>query len=169
LRRTDTRLRAERPKLVVVTMWRAYGIDETLTGFTPYDPAWIDSLTRLVKELRDIGSEVLVLGPVPSPHKSVPICLSGHLNDATACASQRLAAVNPSGIAAEAAATESAGGHYADLTDLFCTADRCPVIVDNTLVYFDIDHLTHEYSRQLGPAIGARADRARAHTRESAP
>ena len=26
---------------------------------------------------------------------------------------------------------------YADLTDLFCTAARCPAIVGNTLVYID--------------------------------
>jgi len=43
---------------------------------------------------------------------------------------------------------------------LFCTADRCPVIVGNTLVYFDWGHMTLEYSRALGPVIGALADRA---------
>ena len=54
-------------------------------GFTSYDPAWIDSLTRLVQQLRGTGAKVLVLGPIPDPHSSVPICLSGHLDDATAC------------------------------------------------------------------------------------
>jgi len=159
------RLRAERPQLVVVSMWRAYGSDESLSGFTPYDPVWIDSLTHLVQQLRTNGSEVLVLGPVPSPRKSVPTCLSGHLDDATACASSRSAAVNQSGIAAEAAATEAGGGHYVDVTDLFCTADRCPAIVGNTLVYFDVAHLTLEYSRQLAPVMGTLADRALAQRR----
>ena len=45
--------------------------------------------------------------------------------------------MNEPGIAAESAATKAGGGQYADLTELFCTADRCPVIVGNTLVYFD--------------------------------
>ena len=67
----------------------------------------------------------------------MPICLSGHLDDATACSPPRSTAVNQAGIAAESAATKAGGGQYADLTDLFCTADRCPVIVGNTLVYFD--------------------------------
>ena len=159
-----TRLRAERPQLVVVSMWRAYGADESLTGFTPYDQAWTEGLAHLVRELRDMGSEVLVLGPVPSPHKSVPICVSGHLDDATACASTRSAAVNRSGIAAEAAATAAGGGHYVDLTDLFCAGDRCPVIVGNTLVYFDTAHLTAEYAGQLAPVMGALADRALARS-----
>ena len=84
----------------------------------------------------------------------MPICLSGHLDDATACSPPRSTAVNQSGIAAEAAATKAGGGQYADLTDLFCTADRCPVIVGNTLVYMDVSHLTFEYSRLLAPVIG---------------
>ena len=90
----------------------------------------------------------------------VPICLSGHLDDATACSPPTSTAVNQPGIAAESAATKAGGGHYADLTELFCTAERCPVIIGNTLVYFDQNHLTAEYSRALAPAIGALADRA---------
>jgi hypothetical protein len=93
----------------------------------------------------------------------VPICLSGHLDDPMACAPSRSTAVNESGIAAESAATESGGGRYVDLTNLFCTADRCPVIVGNTLVYFDWSHITLEYARLLGPVMGALADRELAH------
>ena len=118
---------------------------------------------RLVQQLRDTGAKVLVLGPTPDPHTSVPTCLSGHLDDATACSPPRSTAVNEPGIAAEAAATKAGGGQYADLTELFCTTDRCPVIVGNTLVYIDESHLTLEYSRLLGPVIGAVADRALAH------
>ncbi|WP_083739879.1 acyltransferase family protein [Mycobacterium sp. MS1601] len=157
------RLRVERPALVVVGAWRGYGIDETMTGFTAFDPAWLHSLTRLVQQLQGDGARVLVLGPIPSPHKSVPICLSGNLDDATACVLSRSAAVNQDGIAAEAAAAEAGGGRYADLSDLFCTTDRCPAIVGNTLVYLDVSHQTLEYSRLLAPAIGALADRALAH------
>jgi hypothetical protein len=90
----------------------------------------------------------------------VPFCLSGHLDDATACSPPRSTAVNESGIAAESAATKAGGGHYADLTDLFCTVDRCPVIIGNSLVYLDYSHLSFAYSRALEPVIGALADRA---------
>jgi peptidoglycan/LPS O-acetylase OafA/YrhL len=157
------RLRAEQPRLVVVSVWRGYGADESLTGFNGYDPAWIDSLTRLVEQLRGIGAKVLVLGPVPDPHTTAPICLSAHLDDATACLPRRSTATNQSGIAAESAATTTGGGQYADVTDLFCTTDRCPVIVGNTLVYVDASHLTFEYSRLLAPVMAALADRALAH------
>ncbi|EHB49696.1 acyltransferase 3 [Mycolicibacterium rhodesiae JS60] len=157
------RLAAVHPRLVVVSVWRGYGVDETMTGFNGYNPAWLDSMTRLVRQLRETGAQVLVLGPIPSPHANVPMCVSGHLDDASACSLARAGAVNQSGIAAEAAATAAGGGQYADLTDLFCTTERCPVIVGNTLVYLDVSHLTLQYSRVVTPAIGALADRALAH------
>jgi peptidoglycan/LPS O-acetylase OafA/YrhL len=155
------RLRAEHPRLVVMSMWRGYGPSYGwIPDFTTYDPTWINSLTRLVQQLRGTGAQVLVLGPTPDPHSVVPICLSGHLDDATACSPPRSTAVNESGIAAESAATEAGGGQYADITELFCTANRCPVIVGNTLVYADWNHLTAKYSRLLAPVVRALADRA---------
>jgi hypothetical protein len=90
----------------------------------------------------------------------VPTCLSAHLDDASACSPPRSVAVNQAGIAAEAAATRAGGGQYADITALFCTAQRCPVIVGNALVYRDDNHLTIEYAQVLAPVLGALADRA---------
>jgi peptidoglycan/LPS O-acetylase OafA/YrhL len=151
------RLRSEHPQLVVLSMSRRYGAD---FGFISYDPAWIDTLSRLVAQLRSTGATVLVLGPVPDPHSTVPTCLSAHLDDATACSPPQSVAVNDAGIAAEKAATMAGGGQYADLTALFCTPDRCPMIVGNTLVYRDDNHVTIEYAQVLAPVMGTLADRA---------
>ncbi|WP_045384041.1 acyltransferase family protein [Mycobacterium kyorinense] len=154
------RLRAEHPRLVVLGLWRRYGAAHGFpSGLTSYDPAWIAGLTRLVRQLRGTGAGVLVLGPIPDPQSTVPICLSGHLDDATACSPPRSMAVTEAGIAAESAATTAGEGQYADLTELFCTAERCPVIVGNTLVYFDRNHVAADYSRLVAPAIGALAER----------
>ncbi|WP_234788799.1 acyltransferase family protein [Mycolicibacterium iranicum] len=153
------RLRDEPPELVVLSMWRGYGSGLWQNGFRSYDPSWTASMKQMVHELRSMGSAVLVLGPIPDPHTVVPVCLSDHLDDASACAPGRTVAVDASGIAAEAVATEAGGGRYADLTDLFCTAERCPVIVGNTLVYFDWNHLSHEYARALAPVIASLAGR----------
>jgi hypothetical protein len=157
------RMQAEHPRLIVLSLWRGYGADEELTGYQAYGPVWVDRVTRLVQQLKDTGAKVLVLGPIPAPHFVVPICLSGYLDDVPACTPQRSAAVNESGIAAEAAAAEAGSGQYADLTNLFCTAERCPVIVGDTLVYLDDNHMTLEYARLLAPALGALTDRALAH------
>ncbi|MFI2476897.1 acyltransferase family protein [Nocardia xishanensis] len=152
-----TRLQAERPRLIVLSMSRRYGAD---FGFVSYDQAWVDSLNRLVGRLRETGAAVLVLGSIPDPHTTVPACLSEHLDDAVACAPARPVAVDDAGIAAEQAATTAGGGQYADLTSLFCTAARCPLIIGDNLVYRDDNHLTVGYARTLGPVIAALADRA---------
>ncbi|MBV9351786.1 MAG: acyltransferase, partial [Mycobacterium sp.] len=154
------RLQAEHPRLIVLSMSRRYGAD---FSFTAYDPAWMESLTRTVAQLHSTGAKVLVLGPIPDPHSTVPTCLSGHLDDASACSPPRSVGVNAAGIAAEQAATKAGGGQYADLTELFCTAERCPVIIGNDLVYRDDNHVTIEYAQTLSPVIGALAARALAH------
>ncbi len=151
-----SRLRTERPRLIVLSMSRRYGAD---FGFTAYDPAWMDSLTRTVTQLRGTGAKVLVLGPVPDPHSTVPTCLSAHLDDAGACSPTRPQAVNQTGITGEQAATAAGGGQYADLTELFCTVEHCPVIVGNELVYRDDNHVTIEYAQTLAPVLGALANR----------
>jgi peptidoglycan/LPS O-acetylase OafA/YrhL len=150
------RLQSEHPRLVVLSMLR-HG---SSAGSAPYAPAWNDSMTRLVQQLRSTGANVLVLGPTPDPHLSVPDCLSVHLDDATICSSARSTAVNEPGVAAESAATRAGGGRYADVTELFCATNRCPSIVGNTLVYGDEYHLTREYALLLAPVMGALADRA---------
>lgn len=155
-----TRLKNDPPKLVVMDAWRGYGSGHTwLSGFTSYDPTWLDSMKRIVAQLRGYGSKVLVLGPIPEMG-AASICLSGHLDDAAACSRPTSAAVNASGIAAEAAAVRAGGGEYLDVTKLFCTADRCPGIVGNTLVYFDWTHMSSAYSSELAPVVGALGARA---------
>ena len=64
------RLRAEHPRLVVVSMYRGYARRPGLTWPTSYDQAWFDGLTRLVQQLRGTGAKVLVLGPIPDPQHS---------------------------------------------------------------------------------------------------
>lgn len=151
-----SRLQTERPRLIVLDMSRRYGAD---FGFVAYDRSWLDGLTRLVQRLRATGAGVLVLGPVPDPHSTVPDCVSGHMENAAACAAPRAVALSDKGIASEAAATAAGGGRYADLSDMFCTAASCPVIVGNTLVYRDDNHITVEYARLLGPLLAGLLDR----------
>jgi hypothetical protein len=146
------RLRAERPALIVLSASHRYTPDY---GFTPDSRAWLDSLARTVGRLRAMGSAVLVLGPVPDPRSVVPTCLSEHLDSAAACSPARSEAVDDAGVSAEAGVVSAAGGHYAPLTDVFCTAVRCPVVVGDRLVYRDDNHVTIEYATWLEPVLAA--------------
>jgi peptidoglycan/LPS O-acetylase OafA/YrhL len=154
------RLQKERPQVIVLDMSRRYGAD---FGFTSYDKAWLDRLTLVVQTLRRSGARILVLGPVADPHSTVPTCLSAHMDNAAACAPARAEGLNAGGIAAEAAATTAGGGRYAELSELFCTADRCPVVVGNTLVYRDDNHVTTEYAQVLAPLLAEMVERALTH------
>jgi peptidoglycan/LPS O-acetylase OafA/YrhL len=144
------RIQAERPAVVILGMSRRYAQD---FHFTMYGPQWLSSLTQTVAAIRATGAVVLVLGPIPDPLLTVPTCLSAHLDSATACNPDRARAINAAGIAAEQAATATGGGHYAELTSLFCTVIRCPVIVGNNLVFRDDNHLTISYAQWLAPVI----------------
>jgi hypothetical protein len=117
-------------------------------------------LTLVVKTLRRTGAKVLVASQVPDPHGTVPTCVSAHMDNAIACAPSRAEGLNDAGMAAESAATAAGGGQYVDLSELFCTADRCPVIVGNTLVFRDDNHITTEYARVLAPLLTEMIERA---------
>jgi SGNH domain (fused to AT3 domains) len=60
-------------------------------------------------------------------------------------------AMNEVGIAAEAEAAVAVGGRYAALTDLFCTATVCPVVVGNQPLFRDGNHLSIDYAQFLAP------------------
>jgi peptidoglycan/LPS O-acetylase OafA/YrhL len=151
------RLFKEKPQVIVLDMSRRYGAD---FGFTSYDQAWLDRLTLVVKTLRRTGAKVLVLSQVPDPHGTVPTCVSAHMDNAAACAPSRADGLNDGGMAAESAATAAGGGQYVDLSELFCTADRCPVIVSNTLVFRDDNHITTEYAQVVAPLLTEMIERA---------
>lgn len=149
------RIQAQRPTLVILGMSRRYAQD---FHFTTYGTQWLTSLTRTVAQIHATGATVLVLSPVPDPLTSIPTCLSAHLDSASACAPDRTSAINTAGIKAEQAATAAGGGYYADLTSLFCSPSRCPVIVGDNLVFRDDNHLTTSYAQWLAPVISAQID-----------
>ena len=151
------RLFKEKPQVIVLDMSRRYGAD---FGFTSYDQAWLDRLTLVVKTLRRTGAKVLVASQVPDPHgDGADVCVGtyGQRDRMRAVAGRR---VERGGMAAEAAATAAGGGQYVDLSELFCTADRCPVIVGNTLVFRDDNHITTEYAQVLAPLLTEMIERA---------
>ena len=158
------RLRTARPDLVVFSSARAYS-DAGMgiwgqSGFDNFGESWVRELSLFTREMRDQGTQVLVIGPTPGSPTLVPLCLSGHMDDPTACAFDRPSWASPQGIAKERAAVEGNGGQYIDTLPLFCTDTRCPVIIGNAMVFYDSGHLSREYSLALAPVMGALADRA---------
>ena len=56
---------------------------------------------------------------------------------------------------ADAVATAATGAHYLDLLPYFC-AETCPIVVGNTIVYRDANHITSTYAQKLKPVFGTK-------------
>jgi hypothetical protein len=150
---TLQKLRNNPPSLVVLDMRRFY--DKENWDIQIYSRHWFQALARMVATLRSSGSAVLVLGPLPEPGHDVPSCLLTHPDGQRACSPARSAALDADGMNRERTATLAAGGHYLDLTPLFCTPTRCPVTIGDKLVFVDNDHLTSTYVDSLSPVLEA--------------
>ena len=149
--------RSTPPQLIVLDMSRRYGAD---FGFTSYDQAWQHGLTRLVQRLRGTGASVLVLGQVADPHATAPTCVSAHMDNAVGV---RAGAIGGTQRRRHRGRVDGDGGwrrSVRGLSELFCTADRCPVIVGNTLVFRDDNHVTTEYAQVLAPVLTEFVDKA---------
>jgi hypothetical protein len=145
------RIRAERPKVVILGAARHYSTDY---HFSVYGSQWISGLASMVREIRALGPRVVVMGPTPKPNlPDVPDCLSGHLFNAVVCTTPTNVAVNTAGMNEERQAVISAGGSYVDVTPWVCTKATCAVIVGNLLVYRDDNHLTTKYVPWLTPPL----------------
>jgi peptidoglycan/LPS O-acetylase OafA/YrhL len=157
-----SRVRAERPALVVIGVARHYGSD---IGFAVYSHTWDTGLAATVRIIRGYGIPVMVIGPTPKPPSDVPNCLSGHLHDVAACDFPRAAGVNAAGAGAERQAVLAAGGSYLEVAPWICGPSTCVVVVGNLLVYRDDNHLTTSYTQWLRPVLQPAIDAALAGQR----
>ena len=146
------RIQQTHPALVILGVARHY---TSVYGFTPYDQQWIQGMVQMISTIRQMGSTVVVIGPVPKPVNIVYDCLSQHLSDAVACTEPLGEAFNLAGAAAEKAAATQAGAFYIDTRPWFCTATTCTTMVGNIMVWRDDNHITETYSSFLGPAMSA--------------
>jgi peptidoglycan/LPS O-acetylase OafA/YrhL len=146
------RIAAVHPALVILGVARHY---TSIYGFTPYDQQWLSGMTQMVTQIRQLGAQVMVIGPIPKPPVNVPDCLSAHLTDATACTFPLAQTVNLAGEAAERAAVVTAGGSYVNTQPWFCAGPTCGVIAGNVEMWRDDNHITATFSAFLAPALGA--------------
>ncbi|HSS09128.1 MAG TPA: acyltransferase family protein [Acidimicrobiales bacterium] len=149
------RIRAERPALVVLGVARHYN---SLYHFTVYSPQWLQGLATMISSIRQLGSQVALMGPIPKPPIDVPNCLSAHTTSAVACTVPLAVAINADGRAAEQATTVAAGGSYVNPQPWFCTSTTCAAMVDNLLVWRDDNHITATYATWLTAVVGAQVD-----------
>ncbi len=143
------------PALVVVAYSQYLGGDRPLAGVpTGYGSTWLDGTEATFSFLRRAAIRTVFLTDVPMLTQVAPDCVSAHLSDVRPCTVARTTGIRYPGVThqeLELAARNHIDG--IDSTPWFCTADRCPVIVDNILMYRDAQHMTPQWSRFLTPVL----------------
>jgi len=107
-------------------------------------------LSRLHSRLPD--THVTVLSDVSVLEQDAGTCLGSRKATMGTCVRPMSSAIagRNGGWRSAAAAT---GAHFLDLTPYFC-AETCPVVVGNTIVYRDSNHITSTYALRLKPVLG---------------
>ena len=137
---------AEQPDLVVVTAWSDYPNS---------DEEWATGLDETLARLAPATRQLVVLGDNPPSETRPNACLSNHLRDADACVSDRADVVPARRHAVEAASAARNGATFVDPSDWFCTAQRCPVMIGDILLYRDATHITTIASSWFRPLLEA--------------
>jgi hypothetical protein len=147
-----THLESEPPDLVVISSYAHYDL-AGISGTDGRTQAWQQGIIATVERLRAAGSEVLVIADTPRFEAPPATCISADVLDTARCDGMRDQVLDAAFAAAEGAAVDAAGGTYVDLTPYICGESTCPVIVDDLLVYRDVNHLTTAFVSYLAPAL----------------
>ncbi|MEJ1921955.1 acyltransferase family protein [Microbacterium sp. KHB019] len=142
---------AAAPDVVVISNYSAY----QLPGVSgdKRETAWGEGVEETVKQLEAAGSQVLLISDTPRFESPPPTCISGNPTSVKECAGPRADVLDEPFLMAERHHVEQADGTVLGLSDYICDDQWCPVIVDDLLVYRDVNHLTTPFVSYLAPAL----------------
>ena len=107
-------------------------------------------MEKTFERLLGEGLAVGVIADTPSMTTQAPDCIDLSRDDVDPCAYDR---PRRDDLVTEAAVRVD-GVAIIDLSDYFCTADRCHALIGDVVVYSDGNHMTATFSRTLGPYLG---------------
>ena len=144
------------PEIIIVTdQWKPAVIDGKKSDFdTPF--MWEKEFPIAISRVAKMAAKVFVIGNNPSLTQDPVDCASKPRVNLALCSAGRTQADNAKFNGIEAKATKSVGGTYIDTVAWACTASLCPIVIANTLAYFDQWHFSESYVRYLAPALEQR-------------
>jgi hypothetical protein len=137
------RLEQDPPDLVVTTSTVSDGGGE----FTP------DGYVEEWRHLQSLGVDVVGIRDTARWMRDPVDCLWANPNDMTSCSvprNQSLAEVDPASQRSDLPSNVT----LIDVNDRICIADTCPAVLGDTVVYWDLSHLSATFARSLTDAIG---------------
>ena len=101
------------------------------------------TMTEMIARLKKDGSQVVWIEDTPYPGFNIPDCLSAHTTDIQMCSVSLAAGLSlPTFRDSLAQAASRSAAILVDPVPWFCTAQECPPVIANTVVYADQDHVT---------------------------
>ncbi|KIS25644.1 hypothetical protein TV39_20210 [Arthrobacter sp. SPG23] len=149
---TDTVV-AERPAAVFTSSFaREQAVDDG-SGKPPFDQ-FTAALRVTWKNWTDAGANVYVLADPPL-NKAVrsPDCTLLHAGVPADCAVERNLAQPADPLVAGVEGAANGNVVLLDFTDYFCSPEKCYTVVGGVDVYYDANHLNHEYAELLAPMV----------------
>jgi hypothetical protein len=124
---------------------------------------WRSGLAAALAQMHEVADEVVLLADTPR-HRADPVeCLVRH-RDLDACRATRNRLVDEAYAQLEIEAAVQASAKVITPADWLCPDDTCPLVMGNTLVYRDTDHLTARFASMLADRLGYELDRAQVGT-----
>jgi peptidoglycan/LPS O-acetylase OafA/YrhL len=143
-------IRALHPALVVLANRRDYGPTTNPDDSASFVPVWEAGVRTTLQRLRASAAHVVFLEDTPHVTTSIPVCLSTPPGTMSSCEPDSADAdYDAARQQADRRVASAEGVGYVDPTPWFCTADGCPAVVGDILVYRDEQHMTVEYSLWL--------------------
>lgn len=138
---------------------------ESLTTGEPFDVVAVSvsrrkavndvAVTEAVERVQDTGARVVFMEDVPTVTPEAIACIGSEDFDPavpSSCSAPR-EGMKPDLMIELADSLD--GVAVGRITDWFCDATQCPVVIGNTIVYADDGaHVTATYSRTVGPYVG---------------
>jgi peptidoglycan/LPS O-acetylase OafA/YrhL len=109
----------------------------------------------MARFLVQIPGRIAILADTPQSDYDIPACLALHRGDMRACETPRAVAFGPNRLILEQTAATASGATLVDLSDTVCSADPCPVVSGNLLMWRDSQHFTATYAASLAGALFA--------------
>jgi peptidoglycan/LPS O-acetylase OafA/YrhL len=151
----ERQIAALHPALVIVAYSQYLHGDRPLAGVpTGHGSTWLDGTQATFSFLHRAAERAVFITDVPMLTQVAPDCVSGHLSDVRSCTVARDTGIRyPQVTHQELGLAARNQIDSIDSTPWFCTPTRCPVIVDNILMYRDAQHMTPQWSRFLIPLL----------------
>lgn len=113
----------------------------------------LDSWNTTFAKFRSADIPVVYLVDTPFPDPAPTPCMSGSLNDWSACSFPKSEALHRDPVVDEANAQREPGVTVVDFTPYLCPEQRCPAARGGALFYNHETHLTTTVMRLLGPVL----------------